>query len=152
MADNMAIRLTLDERKEAEHWTALSARPDDSGRAQRELQRILTAGYFFDRKHIQDLLASCGPECVHADVYRVISEEMYRDGNDLRPLLRRFHAPVLVVSGRQDPLDPGMAYETHLAFRNSRLRLIDRCGHFPWFEQPKQFFSIVREFLERYAR
>jgi pimeloyl-ACP methyl ester carboxylesterase len=54
---------------------------------------------------------------------------------------------VLIVSGRQDPIDPRMAYETHLALKGSTLQFINRSGNFPWIEQPQQFFEIVRRFL-----
>lgn len=69
-------------------------------------------------------------------------------GMDLRPALRQLNVPALVVAGRQDPMDPAMQYELHLALKSSRLVLLERCGHFAWLEQPREFYSAVREFLE----
>ncbi len=52
-----------------------------------------------------------------------------------------------MIAGRQDPLDPAVQYEIHLAFRNSQLVLLKRCGHFAWVEQPDEFYRAVEDFL-----
>jgi pimeloyl-ACP methyl ester carboxylesterase len=44
-------------------------------------------------------------------------------------------------------MDPLMAYETSAAFRHSTLLFIDRAGHFPWFDQPKEFDKGLGDFL-----
>jgi proline iminopeptidase len=66
---------------------------------------------------------------------------------DLRPALQRISTTALVIAGRQDPMDPGMQYEIHLALKNSRLALLDRCGHFAWLEQPNALYTEIRAFL-----
>jgi pimeloyl-ACP methyl ester carboxylesterase len=40
-----------------------------------------------------------------------------------------------------------MQYEIHLALKNSRLELLDRCGHYAWLEQPAALYSAIRAFL-----
>lgn len=57
-------------------------------------------------------------------------------------------APVLIVSGDTDwicPLDGST--RLHLALPNSKLLVIERCGHFTWMEQPDVFNTRVPEFL-----
>jgi proline iminopeptidase len=57
-------------------------------------------------------------------------------------------APVLIVSGDSDwvcPLDG--ATRLHLALHNSKLLVIEQCGHFTWMEQPDVFNTRVPEFL-----
>lgn len=57
-------------------------------------------------------------------------------------------APVLIVSGDTDwicPLDGST--RLHLALPNSKLLVIERCGHFTWLEQPDVFNTRVPEFL-----
>ena len=36
----------------------------------------------------------------------------------------------------------------HLNLPNSKLLVIEKCGHFPWLEQPKAFFEEVPAYLE----
>lgn len=44
--------------------------------------------------------------------------------------------------------DPRAQYESHLAFRNSRIRFVSRARHFPWTEQPKAFYHALDDFLK----
>jgi pimeloyl-ACP methyl ester carboxylesterase len=45
-------------------------------------------------------------------------------------------------------MDPWMAYQTSAAFSHSALLFIDRAGHFPWFDQPKEFDKDLGDFLK----
>jgi proline iminopeptidase len=71
---------------------------------------------------------------------------------DLRPALRRLSLPALVIAGRQDPIDPGMQYEIHLALEKSRLVILERCGHFSWLEQPEALYAAIRQFLSENSK
>ena len=115
-----------------------------------DFKRVMPA-FFFDRAKADAFAASPGSH-LHADVSQLLAAEMMRPGADLRPQLRNFTRPALLVYGRQDPIDARMAYETHLALHGSQLEFIQRCGHFPWIEQPGPFFEIVRRFLESAAK
>ena len=54
----------------------------------------------------------------------------------------------LLLAGDDDFISsPEAATRLHLALPNSKLLLIEHCGHFPWMEQPKEFGARVPEFL-----
>jgi pimeloyl-ACP methyl ester carboxylesterase len=58
--------------------------------------------------------------------------------------------PTLIVWGKYDaiiPLNCGELY--HQALSNSRLHVIDRCGHSPAVEKPQEFLQAVQEFLSK---
>ena len=62
--------------------------------------------------------------------------------------LRRVECPSLVIWGRNDKLLPlaiGEFYAKHLT--NSRLEVIDNCGHMLPFEKPAEFVAKTVEFL-----
>jgi pimeloyl-ACP methyl ester carboxylesterase len=40
----------------------------------------------------------------------------------------------------------------HLCLSNSKLLLIEDCGHFPWLEQAEEFETEARQFLEALSR
>ena len=69
----------------------------------------------------------------------------------LEPLLRRvpeIEGPTLIIWGAQDPIIPvAHAHIAHQMIRNSRLHIIDRCGHVPQIEKPEEFNRLVLEFL-----
>jgi hypothetical protein len=58
-------------------------------------------------------------------VGHLLGPEITAPGYDLRPRLKAFDRPVLVLNGRQDPMDPRMAYETSAAFSRSTLLFVD---------------------------
>jgi proline iminopeptidase len=115
--------------------------------AQAEMAQINGMALFFDRQIGAQVATRIGNSW-HAEVGRLIGNEISAPGYDLRARLKEFDHPVLVLNGRQDPMDPLMAYETSAAFKNSTLRFINRAGHMPWFEQPKQFADAIDDFLK----
>jgi proline iminopeptidase len=109
--------------------------------------QTLLPGYFYDREKAAKMVATFRLESYHDDVAQLMAVDEMAPGMDLRPALERLPLPALVIAGRQDPIDPGMQNEIHLALKDSRLVLLDRCGHFPWLEQPSALYSAIREFL-----
>lgn len=56
--------------------------------------------------------------------------------------------PSLLVWGKQDTITPPMvAEEFHEKLSNSKLVLIDKCGHAPMLETPDEFNLALKEFL-----
>jgi proline iminopeptidase len=148
--DNVMMRLAPDARKQL---TAL-AQPDGNLTPEERFaagMKLMLPGYFFDPAQAPAFAANVRPDSVHMDANQLLSMELMQPGADLRPRLKSFSRPVLIVNGRQDPIDARMAYETQLALKGSTLKFINRCGHFPWIEQPQQFYDIVREFLATVA-
>jgi proline iminopeptidase len=68
---------------------------------------------------------------------------------DLRAQLKKVTAPALIVVGTDDFIcSPVAARDMHLGLQNSKLLVIERCGHFPWLEQADEFNGQVPRFLE----
>ncbi|MGB8021446.1 MAG: alpha/beta fold hydrolase [Candidatus Nanopelagicales bacterium] len=67
---------------------------------------------------------------------------------DLGPLLGDVRAPALVVCGRHDPQFP-LACSIELAegIHGARLVVLEHSGHFPFIEEPADFWAAVRDFL-----
>ena len=68
---------------------------------------------------------------------------------DLVARIRRVSAPVLVLAAAQDCFT-GTAPLVALAalFPNGTCAVIDRCGHYPWVEQPGAFRKAADQFLD----
>ena len=72
----------------------------------------------------------------------------YMHNPSLPHYLADVRTPTLIVWGRQDaivPLECGELF--HQALSNSRLQVIDQCGHSPQIEKPQEFNQGVSEFL-----
>jgi proline iminopeptidase len=142
LQDNMLDRLSPEEREQLDALEK-STSPD----AQSAIARINAGALFYDRKIGVQIAIQVGNSW-HAEIGHLLGNELTPHGYDLRPRLKDFDRPVLVLNGRQDPMDPLMAYETSAAFKNSTLKFIDQAGHFPWFEQQKQFADMIDESLK----
>ena len=64
--------------------------------------------------------------------------------------LSKITAKTLIVEGRQDPVCPLAESEfLRKGIHGAKLIAIDKAGHFPWVEQPGQFFGPVESFLAK---
>lgn len=63
--------------------------------------------------------------------------------------LRLVGAPVMIIWGRQDRMIPvAHAYSAwRWLGKRARLHVLDRCGHWPPFEQPGEFNRLVLDFV-----
>jgi pimeloyl-ACP methyl ester carboxylesterase len=63
--------------------------------------------------------------------------------------LIQIKSPALLVWGKHDTITPSFVGEKfHELLTDSRLFLLDRCGHAPMMEHPEEFNRLLREFLE----
>lgn len=69
---------------------------------------------------------------------------------DLTESLRDYRGRALHIFGEADPIGLPAAEVTRAALSNSQLRyeVMERTGHFPWFEAPDRFRSILEDFLD----
>jgi len=71
--------------------------------------------------------------------------------HDYTPELAAIRAPVLLIHGRYDRM---VAFEVSIAILNhiadSRLVLLNGCGHWPPFEKPAEYTAHVLSFLKGY--
>jgi proline iminopeptidase len=70
---------------------------------------------------------------------------------DAATALRDWPGDTLVVQGHQDPSGALAGQMVAESLPNAHLVYINRCGHFPWLEQPEPFALAVREFLAKRA-
>ena len=143
LQDNILDRLSPDERQRLAALEKLIT-PD----ALAETAQIEANALFFDRQIGAEAARQLGHSW-HPQIGLLLGSELTPSaGYDLRPRLKAFRRPVLVLNGRQDPMDPLMAFQTSAAFMNSTLRFVLRAGHFPWLEQEKMFDEALESFLK----
>jgi proline iminopeptidase len=108
--------------------------------------RALVPGYFYNRQKAMAFVKQTTDDSFHADMSNVLFADLAAHYN-VRDAMRKLDRPVLILQGHQDPVGESTAYETHLAIQGSELKFLNECGHFPWLEQPEQFYKLSREFL-----
>jgi len=69
---------------------------------------------------------------------------------DLAAFLPGMKIPTLIIVGSNDFICPPPAAEYfQREIVNSKLLVIENAGHFPWLEQPEQFFGGIQVFLPK---
>ncbi|MGY4539654.1 pimeloyl-ACP methyl ester carboxylesterase [Mucilaginibacter sp. UYNi724] len=70
--------------------------------------------------------------------------------HNMKDELRKITMPVSLIWGRDDKITPPeVAVEFNELLPNSELHWIDKCGHAPMMERPKEFNEYVKLFLEK---
>ena len=76
-----------------------------------------------------------------------IDEEVMETGWDITAALRKLNIPALIVYGRQDDQGESTFFLQKSCLKNSIMRVIEKCGHIMWEDQPTQFYNILMEYL-----
>lgn len=81
-------------------------------------------------------------------VIRVISMARSAIQNNLSEHLVKIQIPSLLIWGKNDIITPPFVGEDfHKGLANSELHFIDKCGHAPMMETPREFNQLLSEFL-----
>lgn len=144
-------RLSRDEWREFEEIDQKLSRRSPKGvasalRRLKELTEISDSYSLLDHRRL--------PAQVDPRVYREVwaeAAEMRRTGRLLRAI-RRVHAPITVLHGKQDPHPiRGVVEPLRRAGKQVDVVLLDRCGHEPWWERYARdaFFRELRRVTRR---
>jgi 2-hydroxy-6-oxonona-2,4-dienedioate hydrolase len=84
-------------------------------------------------------------------VIRVISTAKSAIRHNVGDRLHELKVPTLLIWGNQDTITPPFVGEKFRELiTNSELYFLDKCGHAPMMELPKEFNTILMNFLERH--
>ena len=68
---------------------------------------------------------------------------------DFTPKLAGFTFPTLVLTGRYDMnVAPLTAWRLQQAIPGAKIVFFEQSGHFPWFEEPTKYRTVVEQFLD----
>jgi proline iminopeptidase len=143
---NLGSRMTAEDTAKVKEWSTPERLKNEHKRAVLEITRAKTPAYFADRAKATRMMVAFDETSFHDGVFWAITPQLM-GGLDLRQPLAAVKAPVLVIHGRQDPLES--AQEVHETFPTSELVWIENAGHFPWEEQPAAVFLPLAKFLRK---
>jgi proline iminopeptidase len=149
--DNIRARLRPEDAEAERYWTAAAARGVAADKVALETARALTPAYFFDRAKGLAFAATMAEGELHADVGNLLFPDLMKH-YDVRAGLRRLDRPTLIVHGHQDPMGDKNAEDIHALVKSSTIVYLDKCGHFPWVEQPDAFRAALASFMAAAVR
>ena len=149
--DNIEARLRPEDVELRRHWLAAAANGVDAAKVSIEALRAIMPGYFFDRKAGLAFAGDFKVGQLEPDVNARLLADL-RKHYDSREGLKSLKRPLLIIQGHQDPIGEKTAEDIHALIAGSRLVYINRCGHFPWLEQPEAFRKAIADFLSNPPR
>jgi proline iminopeptidase len=80
-------------------------------------------------------------------VHAILGDNPFRASFTLHPLLKNLRIPTLIIHGDDDPVPKITAQNIHRSIQDSKYVEIKNCGHFPFIEQPEEYFRVLKNFL-----
>lgn len=143
---NIEARLRPEDIELRNYWGAAARNGVDAAKASIEALKAIMPGYFFDRKAGLAFASGFKDGQLHPDVNERLLADM-RKQYDSREGLKKLKRPVLIIQAHQDPIGDKTAEDIRALIAGSKLVYINRCGHFPWIEQPEAFRKAIADFL-----
>ncbi len=73
---------------------------------------------------------------------------MRSTGFDKTEAMKSFQKPVLILHGDYDPVPVSIAKKADAIFPNSKLQIMENCGHYGWLDRPDIYLKEVKNFLK----
>jgi proline iminopeptidase len=135
-----------------EYWATPERFAKNALQARYEIRRANLSTRVFDPGDVMEILSDLDFEDIESNIGEIAGlmvQDLQRLQYDLRPQLRSYERPVLIVQGYSGFMVHA-AYQIRDNIPGARTAFIDRCGHFPYHEQPEAFYAAVREFLNQH--
>ena len=78
-----------------------------------------------------------------------IDKEVMSTKWDITEKLKKIKVPALILYGRQDDQGESTFQLQKECLRYSTIKVIEKCGHMSWVDQPEQFYKILGDYLIR---
>lgn len=142
--ENIRMRMYPNEKDSIEYWRT---RKDDED-ASLKITFYIYLSTFYDHELGRNALKSIHKSTTFS---RRMSELMGKDINvnyDLKSRLGNYKGECHIIRPRQDHIPAQAVYQIKELVPQTKIYFIERCGHFPDYEQPVEFFGILREVLQ----
>jgi proline iminopeptidase len=142
--DNMNMRRFPNERDSLEYW---QNQPSDNYSLMKR-SYFSYISEFYDHDIAHKMLPVFFETTTHNSE---MGNLMWRDLNtryELKPGLSRYSGDCVIIRPRQDPVPAEAIYQIKELLPQTEIITIERCGHFPDYEKPEQFFRILRKVLQ----
>jgi proline iminopeptidase len=115
-----------------------------------ERMQITFKAYFFDQTKTKVVFNPPKEEIPFFYNFEYYKAAVTRPGFedwDISDEVYALDLPIRIIQGRQDPVN-GMEVQLNERAKNSKLIYIERAGHFPWAEEPLEFFAVLRRCID----
>jgi len=144
---NISSRLTIAERDSLNYWNNEIASGDTTYYARLKRGKFLAPAYLYDKTNVPTVAERLTQG--NLAINQLVYQNMRKIDFDCSIGLKNIKVPVLIIQGREDIIDRETANTAVNVFQNSTLVILEKCGHYGWLDQPKQYFENINSYLQR---
>lgn len=134
------------ERDSLEYYNSKIEKGDTTKTTRLGRGRALAPAYLFNKKHVSTLAERLTQG--NATINNLVWEDLQKIKFDCKPQLKNFKQPVLIIQGKQDVITAETAEIAHKTLTNSKIILMDSCGHYGWLDAEDVYFNSIFDFLK----
>jgi proline iminopeptidase len=142
----LMANLTPVERDSLQYWEQKLHDGDESDNAIWQHARLRASAFLVNKSYVPTLAQRLTQN--NTRVNSLVINDMIKNKFNYYRRMNDFKAPVLVFQGKNDVIRVETAQEIKETFPKAELVVLDRCGHYPWIDQPEVFFEKLRAFLK----
>lgn len=144
--ENIRRKLTKDELRNYSFWTSLEQKKKDALKAKLKTLELTARLYVKN----QDYVPTVKENLTNLEYYNLKTNVLVWQSMknfDLSDKFKKFEVPTLVIAGADDFIGHEIPIEVHRAIQSSELLILKNCSHYPWLDNPKDYFSAINKFL-----
>jgi proline iminopeptidase len=141
----LSANLTKTERDSLSYYQTKLNDGDSSAQTLKKRAKYLANAYVFDKSNAP-IIASRLTQ-TKFEINSLLFQDLNKMEFDCAAKFKAFKQDVLVLQGKNDIITTDTAQEIADAFPNSKLVLIDHCGHYGWLDAKETYFNSIRSFL-----
>jgi proline iminopeptidase len=107
---------------------------------------ILSNAYVYDKSKAPIIAKRLTQ--LNLKVNSLVFQDLQKIKYDFTNKFQNCKIPVLVIQGKNDIISIETAKEISDSFGNSKLILIDNCGHYGWLDNSKFYFESIKNFMK----
>jgi proline iminopeptidase len=146
-SDNRIARASIAQREFMKRANDSISKNLATQNTQRALLEMIWRLSFYDAYKADSLIQILSKSSRNREMGRLMMKDMSKKYN-VREGVAKLRVPLLVISGRQDPVAVFPSFEIKELNNRATIYWINKSGHFPWLEQPEAFYSNLIKFLK----
>jgi len=118
----------------------------------REQFRIMQPLYFYDfNTNMQEMVKRSIEKMILTPEVSIHQDTLLEKYN-VSSQLKEINVPTLILVGENDFIcPPSQAHRMHKSIPHSEICIFEKCGHYPFWEAPDEFFKAISDWLQLHA-
>ncbi len=146
---DITSRLTQMQRDSLNFYSAKISQGDTTHATALKRGTFLAPAYVYQEKYILQIAERLTQG--NSRINSLVWEDMREIQFDTRSKMEKFKKPVLILQGKNEIAPNVVAEKAHEILPNSKLVLMDRCGHYGWLDRPDIYLKEVQKFLKKHS-